>query len=228
MTRCPQCSTELTADSRFCSRCGTEQTQAPTETSTEGLSSGDSLEQERFLPGALLSGAIASSVCSVAGGWAKGDAAQRHLLAGAGEALRLLDELGVDEPGPHRRRGFLTNSEYLDWVERNDSSPTRCRVLVPLFRGRAVGVLHLAGGAEAVPRLRDRRGLTGQRAGFIVSVPVFLRRPPVASKWVPRNLPFLTVPWNSNVRVSFSLTTLPSSLPLLRLPVAVPTNVCGP
>jgi serine/threonine-protein kinase len=43
----------------------------------------------------------------------------------AGEALRLLHELGVDEPGPHRRRGFLTNTAYLQWVEENDSSPTR-------------------------------------------------------------------------------------------------------
>jgi serine/threonine-protein kinase len=43
----------------------------------------------------------------------------------AGEALRLLDELGVDEPGPHRRRGFLTNTDYLEWVEDRDTSSTR-------------------------------------------------------------------------------------------------------
>ena len=44
-------------------------------------------------------------------------------------AVQILDDLGIEELGPHQRWGFETDERYLNWLDKNDPSPARAQKL---------------------------------------------------------------------------------------------------
>jgi len=121
-----------------------------------------------------------------------------------------------------REHGFLS-TPTVTWKTLTDKRPIRyCELAIGSV---VISVDHykrflMAWGWAAQPK--NGRKAMRHLTIFIDNVPVFLRAPPVDSKCTPRNLPFLTVPRKSNERVSRSLNTVPSSLPVFRSPSAVP------
>jgi hypothetical protein len=47
----------------------------------------------------------------------------------ATNAVQILDDLGIEELGPHQRWGFDVDERYLNWLDKNDPSPARAQQL---------------------------------------------------------------------------------------------------
>jgi serine/threonine protein kinase len=129
MARCPNCSRDAPQDSRFCPECGTSFASAATRTSASGeaptaasgVVSHPSLDQSRFLPGAMLDGRYRIHGLLGRGGMGEVYRAD-DLKLGQPVALKFLPRELDDDRG--RLSRFLTEVK----LARQVSHPNVCRV----------------------------------------------------------------------------------------------------